>query len=311
MGAGPNYYTDDPDDIWIDQHGNLHLNIVEKESNWYCSEVFCNENLGYGTYVFTLENEIDSLDSKIILGLFIYDLPDQQGNHREIDVELTRWGNPSDPNNSQFVVQPWNNPGNIHRFPIDYAVDTEITTHEITWLTDQIDFRSYYGESPFEKLDYLIESWSYSGSDIPQPGTENPRINFYLMNGDPPTNSQDAEIVIRSLEFFPNIEAEIDLDDTLNLASNNRWIKCSIKLNEGYRIDNLDFCCIFLEDSIKAEQIKIKKQQQLATAKFDCEKLKQLLSSEGQPNVELTVRGQLIDGTRFIGKDKIKLVSKK
>lgn len=311
IGAGPNYYTDDPNDVWVDPNEHLHLSIVDTNRNWYCSEVIANANLGYGTYVFTVKGRGDLLDPNIVLGLFIYDVPDQ-GKHREIDVEISRWGRPYDPNIGQYVVQPWNNPGNRYRFPIDYFVN-DIITHEITWLPDQIDFRSYYGDCPLEDLNDLIESWSYTGPDIPEPGCENPRLNFYLMGGDPPTNGQDAEIIIKSFQYLLNIPADIDIrPNTLNPARKGGWVTCRIRLGEGYNVADIDSCCILLEDRIKAEGLRFNKRKQVATAKFRCSKLQEILAELYEPgDVELTVRGQLSDGTRFKGKDTIRVIDKK
>jgi len=239
-------------------------------------------------------------------------VPTQQSEHREIDVELTRWGDPDDHNNAQFVVQPWNHTGNVHRFKIDYMADTETTTHEIGLRADQIDFRSYYGDCPLTDLNDLIESWSYTGPDIPAPGCENPRINFYLMEGEPPTNEQDAEVVIKSFQYFGNIAAEIDIDpDTVNLASKGRWITCYISLGEGHNVADIDSCCVLLEERIKAERITLDEAEQVAIAKFSRAQVQDMLGELDVPgHVEVTVRGQLTDGTRFKGSDTIRVIDK-
>lgn len=311
IGAGPNYYTDDPNDIWVDPNGHLNLSIIDKDPNWNCSEAVANENLGYGTYVFTLRDEVNSLDPNIVLGLFIYDVPDQWGNHREIDIEFSRWGDPNDPNFVQYVVQPWPHPGNIHRFRIDYTADTETTTHEITWLPDQIDFRSYYGDPPLKDTQDIIETWSYRNiDDIPLPGTENPRINFYLMDGDPPQNGQDAEVVIKTFRHWPNIPAYIDIKPkTLKLAGKSSQVSFNIKLGEGYNVSDIDPCCIFLEEKLKPERFSINERRQTATAKFNGSGVQEILLERGElGEVELTIRGRLSDGTRFKGQDTVKVI---
>ena len=38
-GPGPNYFSDQEDDVWVDNLGRLHLRIVKKNSRWYCTEV--------------------------------------------------------------------------------------------------------------------------------------------------------------------------------------------------------------------------------------------------------------------------------
>ena len=61
--------------------------------------------------------------------------------------------------------------------------------------------------------DDIIAPWCYAGSDIPPAGAENPRINFWLMNGNATTNEQNAEIVIKSFKYLPDITPEIDFTD--------------------------------------------------------------------------------------------------
>jgi len=308
MGAGPNRYTDSPNDIWIDPNGYLHLSIVHRDANWYCSEAIANENLGYGTYVFTVEGRTEPQDPNIILGLFIYDVP-EDSNHREIDVEISRWGDVCEPNNAQFVVQPWNEPNHVYRFPID---EHRTITYEISWLADQIDFRGYYGAPPLGDPDNLIASWTYTGDDIPEPGCENPRINFYLKDGKPPANGQDAEVVIKSFHYLPNISAYIDVEpEIFNLAKKNRWLTCNIRLGEDYDVGDIDPRCVLLEERVKAERIWFNRRKQVARIRFDGSEVQEMLAERSElGDVELMVRGQLTDGTRFKGKDTIRVIDK-
>lgn len=213
MGVGPNRFTDSPDDIWVDSEGNLHLKIVYKDPNWYCTEAVANESLGYGTYVFTLRDEVNSLDPNMILGAFLYDVPDALGKPREIDFEFTRWSDANDPNNAQFAIQPANEPNLLNRFIMGYSADTETTTHAVTWKPSRIDFSSYYGEyTPHPRGKNIIDFWSYIGEYNPRPGCENTRINFWLRWGDPPRNKQDAEIVIKSFRYLPLGDLDNDYD---------------------------------------------------------------------------------------------------
>ncbi len=205
---GPNYFTDGPNDVWVDPNGYLHLKIAQKEGKWYCSEVIADASLGYGTYIFTVQGRPDLLDPNIILGLFTYDEPVSPDQHREIDVEISRWpawreppGDVNDVNNAQYVVMP-DKPEHKHRF---YINECNTTTHVFNWQPDRICFWSYYGDfSLAPPKEDIIECWAYTGSDIPLPGVENPRINFYLGSGCPPLNGQDAEIVIKSFQYLPD-----------------------------------------------------------------------------------------------------------
>jgi hypothetical protein len=318
IGVGPNFFTDDLNDVWIDQYGCLHLNIVYKEPNWYCSEIVGNKNLGYGTYIFTVKAREDLLDQNIVLGLFIYDVPDAEGNPREIDFELSRWWDQNEPDNAQYVVQPWDGPNNRYRFYVD---EHKSVTHEITWTHNRIDFRSYYGDYPLEDPADLIKKWTYTGDDIPPAGCENPRMNLWLLPpkdspvgtpGSPPSDGQEAEVIIKRFLYLPiSIRATIDINpDSLNLASKGQWVTCLIRLGDGYNVSDIDSASVFLKDTIKAKWVWSSGRSQVATAVFNRSEVQQMLAGLNKlGDVELTVTGQLVDGTRFEGIDTIKVIS--
>lgn len=225
VGPGPNYFSDSNENISVDPNGYLHLKIAQRDGKWYCSEVIANVNLGYGTYVFTVQGRVDLLDENIVLGLFTWEDCVPEHNYREIDIEFSRWGQTKN-DNAQFVVQPWNNPGNMSRFNTDLTGHpNRTTTHIFTWKQNRICFRSYYGDfSLAPPKEDIIASWCYTGNDIPPAGAENPRINFWLMSGNAPTTRQDAEIVIKSFQYLPDITPGIDLADFALFATHWREI---------------------------------------------------------------------------------------
>lgn len=201
LKPGPNHFSDSTENVSVDENGYLHLRITESDGVWYCSEVVANDSLGFGTYVFTIESRVDVLDDNIILGLFTWDTSAPQYNYREIDFEFGRWRDPED-DNAQYAIQPWNAPGNLHRFNIDYSGRTETTTHVMTWKSDGIYFTSYYGgfsmDPPEENI---IATWSYTGSDNPPAEGGNIRMNFWLVDGVPPANGENAEVVITGFQY--------------------------------------------------------------------------------------------------------------
>jgi hypothetical protein len=206
-GPGPNYFSDSSENVWVDEDGYLHLRIVKKDDKWYCSEVIADSSMKYGTYVFTVEGRVDLLDENIVLGLFTWEDCVAEYNYREIDIEVSRWGDPCNPDNAQFVVQPWNNAGNMLRFNIDLRRRPEkTTTHVFTWNQHKVYFRSYYGDFSLKpSVQDTIACWDYTCNDIPPAGQENPRINFWLMNGQPPMNRQNVEVIIKRFQFIPDI----------------------------------------------------------------------------------------------------------
>ena len=197
-GPGPNYFSGEPADVWVDKLGRLHLRIVKRGGRWYCSEVYSAKAFGYGTYAFTLASRVDQLDKNTVLGLFTWDDNDPAYAHREIDIEFTRWGDEAAAN-AQFAVQPWDHPGHRHLF--DMALSSVFSTHSFHWKAGDVLFSSRRGHAP--ALAETIETWSYTGADIPPAGAGNARINLWLTDGTSPSNQQDVEVVVESFRFTP------------------------------------------------------------------------------------------------------------
>lgn len=199
-GPGPNLFSGSTDNVRVDEQGRLHMKITKNKGRWECAEIVSNESLGYGEYVFTLDSDPGTLDENVVLGLFTWDdHPDY--HYREIDLEFSRWEDPKK-SNAQYVLQPWDFSGHIHRF--DVRTGGRITTHTFNWQPGRIAFRSYFGPytvSPGPEI--LIQSWDYTGSGIPPPGDENARINLWLVNGTPPGDGKESEIIIREFWFIP------------------------------------------------------------------------------------------------------------
>jgi hypothetical protein len=207
IGPGPNLFSDADDQVWVDEDGRLHLGLRKRDGKWHCSEVVCLESLGYGTYAFEVEGDLTAFDPHLVLGLFTWDdAPDF--HHREIDVEIGTWGEPED-SNAQFVVQPYDRPGgtNIHRF--DVGSEHVLTTHSYRWEPGRVTFRSASQAGANEaETPGTLATWECDGPDVPEAGNESPRINLWLLHGEPPLDDSEAEIVVRRLEFTPLQGAE-------------------------------------------------------------------------------------------------------
>lgn len=200
VGPGPNWFSDSPRAVWVDQQGRLHLRITYQDGQWYCAEVVCSRSLGYGTYRFYVESPVANMDPHIVLGLFTWS-DDPAYANREIDIEFATWGEGASSLNAQYVVQPATR-GRLHRFRMDRRVSSSV--HSFTWLPDSISFLSVRGSRPTPSVpSHVIQRWAFTGEDIPQRGDENPRINLWLMQGKPPKNGKEAEVVISRFEFVP------------------------------------------------------------------------------------------------------------
>lgn len=199
VGPGPNYFSDSALHVWVDDRDRLHLRLAQRDGKWICAEVVLRQSLGHGQYIWSLDSRVDALDPRIILGLFTWD-DDPADNHREIDLEFTRWGNAADPTNAQYVVQPYETPGNLRRYT---QPGVARSTHAFRWRADRIFFKSVQGPilNPADPA-LTIATWTYRGGDIPAPGNENARMNLWLMQGQPPATGKGAEVIIRSFRHL-------------------------------------------------------------------------------------------------------------
>jgi hypothetical protein len=109
------------------------------------------------------------------------------------------------------------------------------------------------------------------------------------------------------------IEAGVDIDpDTLNLQSKGKWITCYIELPEGYDVGAIDVSSVMLNEAVPAELRPIQIGDYDADGiadlmvKFDRAAVQALL--EVGDAVEITITGELTDGTAFEASDTIRVI---
>lgn len=199
-GPGPNYFSDATNNVWTDANGWLHLRITHRSNAWQCAEIVSARTFGAGSYRFELNSPADNLNPKATLGLFTWS-DDPAFTYREIDVECGRWNNAADPNNSQFVVQPWDAANHLSRYRVPAGLTN--STHLFVWETNRVSFQSQTGAySAFATNQ--ISSWVFTNAAaVPQSGDENVRLNLWLVNGNPPPGNSEVEVVIKSFNFVP------------------------------------------------------------------------------------------------------------
>ncbi len=200
VGPGPNYFSDSTDNVWLDGQGQLHLRVTNRSNQWQCAELVSARTFGYGSYRFQLASPADNLNPNVVLGLFTWS-DDPAYADREIDIECSRWGNSTDSNNAQFVVQPYNLTGHLARFAVPAGQTNAALL--FTWETNRVSFESQRGSfSPNPTPADVISNWTYTLT-VPQTGDENVRLNLWLINGAAPSDNQEAEVVISSFQFVP------------------------------------------------------------------------------------------------------------
>ncbi len=220
-GPGPNNWSDSPDSVFVDGLGRLHLKIREiSPGNWVSSQVALVQSLGHGTYEFRLDSDTELFDQNAVVGLFTF-----ANNFEEIDIELTKFGNPAN-TNAHFTVQPYTIPGNQANF--DLNLNSNLSTHKFTWSPTGIDFLSLQGHqsTPSQPSD-IISQFNFTGpSNPPANGFERAFINFWLNQGNAPTNGLEHELIISNFAFTPlgaTSNADFDSSTVVDGADFLNW----------------------------------------------------------------------------------------
>ena len=200
VGPGPNVYSDSVGNVAVDSAGSLHLRITHVGSAWRCAELGLDPSLGYGRYAFQLSMPTGPLDRDVVLGLFTWDDAPAQ-HHREIDIEVARWGDAVDSTNAQFVVQPYSLNGNLVRWTL--PADADSLTLSFDWQPGVVHFLAVRGHKLFPPYDTVLTDWYYVGPSVPSPGGEHARMNVWLDGGNSPSDGLEAEVLVSSFQFNP------------------------------------------------------------------------------------------------------------
>lgn len=213
---GPQFFLQN--NAFVDSQGQLHLRITPCGGSWCAAEVYTKQVLGYGTYRFTVNSQINNLDPNVALGLFSWDAQAGDQYNREWDIEFSRWGNASATANAQYVVQPYDGPRNIQHFLMGSASPS---THVISWTPAQVGFVSSTATTN------PVSQWTYTGAgaDIPTPGDVHLHLNFYVAAGKPSVPGTQ-EVIISAFQYQPS-GPQVGfsrLADTLTYQQQSTWV---------------------------------------------------------------------------------------
>jgi hypothetical protein len=187
-------YAYDPANVWTDEKGYLHLRMDYRNGRWSCAEVMLNRSLGYGTYIFSVEDTAH-LRPSAVMGMFTWDDARSTNFRNELDMELSRWGDPNK-ENAQYVVQPFYAPNNLVRFNVPAGP----ITYMFRWQPGKVSFATLNGFSPSHGK--MIEQHVFT-SDIPTTGAEKMHIDLYDFHHTDTSSAQPEEVVIDKFEFLP------------------------------------------------------------------------------------------------------------
>jgi hypothetical protein len=182
--------------VWTDDKGWLHLRITHEGGEWAGAELNLSRSLGYGSYFFVV-HQAPRFEPGTVMGLFTYDHFEPEPNHREIDIELTQWGDPAI-KNAQFVLQPYYVPANVFRFmsPADAKL-----THSFRWEAGRVSFKTVQEGPPGLKSRVLAEHVFTSG--IPSPGEEEVHLNLYVYGRSRTPQQKGVEVVVEKFQYLP------------------------------------------------------------------------------------------------------------
>ena len=181
--------------VWTDAAGCLHLRITREGGEWTGAELNLSRSLGYGSYSFVVR-QAPRLEPSTVMGLFMYDHLEPGPEHREIDIELSQWGDPAI-KNAQFVIQPYYIPANVFRFMSPAGAKL---THSIRWEAGRASFKTLQ-EGPGVRSRVVAEHVFTSG--IPSPGEEKVHLNLYIYGRSRTPQQNGVEVVIEKFQYLP------------------------------------------------------------------------------------------------------------
>jgi hypothetical protein len=185
-----------PENSWTDAKGALHLQINKKDGQWSCAEVFLKQSLGYGTYSVSVR-DASHLEPAAVFSMFIFDDLDAREHYREMDIEVSRWGDPATKNNAQYAVQPFYDPGNLYAF----AAPAGALTYSLRWEPGRAIFKTLQGRSA-DTGTPLVSQHEFS-SGIPSPGQAKVRLILYIVATEKNPLQRPTEVVIEKFEYLP------------------------------------------------------------------------------------------------------------
>lgn len=193
-GGTNNLY--DPSNAWTDASGALHLQITRKAGRWSCAEIALHRGLGYGTYAVAVR-DTSHLEPAAVFSMFTFEDWRGDEHYREMDVEVSRWGDAANKNNAQYVIQPFYIPGNVFAF----RAPSGALTYAMRWESGRASFKALRGTFPGTRARVISEHEFTSG--VPSPGQARIRLILYLVPSDKNPLEKPTEVVVEKFEYLP------------------------------------------------------------------------------------------------------------
>jgi hypothetical protein len=196
--------TNDPQSVYVDGKGRLHLKIRKINGVWRSVELRSLSTVGYGTYRLVNLTRTAKFSDRTVFGMFIYRPGATKGRGaNEIDVENSRFPRYlKAPNNAQFAVQPYNKPH--HAYPYHVKPRHVPLTQQFTWYPPvkqkgTVKFVTRVGTT---KRSPVLARWTYHGASSPTATNMYLFLTLWLNHGKPPVGGTHSA-VLKSLTFRP------------------------------------------------------------------------------------------------------------
>jgi hypothetical protein len=186
----------DAENAWTDDQGALHLKINKRDGRWRCAEVVMNQSLGYGTYIAVVRN-VAQLAPYAVLSMTTFDDWGGEEHFREMDVEMSRWGNAAAKANAQFAIQPFYIPGNLVKFTMPAGTLTNV----LRWEPGRATFKTVRGSADSPGAPVIAEHTFTSR--VPTPGKETYQFLFYVVAPEQNAAEVANEVVVEKFEYLP------------------------------------------------------------------------------------------------------------
>src|SRR5262252_2670510 len=177
----------DARNAWVDGDGHLHLLLTQRDGRWTSAEVQTTRSLGYGTYIVDVR-DTSRLDPAAAFSLYTWDALGADHNYREMNVDISRWGDPRSMI-AQYVVQPESVAANVFRF----AIPPGLVTHSFRWAPSQVSFKTTQ-RSAMRRGDALVAERQFSAG-VPVVGAEKVYMTL-LFNRAARAPANDVEVVV-------------------------------------------------------------------------------------------------------------------
>jgi hypothetical protein len=194
-GGTINYH--DASNAFTDADGRLHMRITPRDGGgWNSAELILTRGLGYGTYM-AVVRDTSKLESAAVFSMFTWDEAGADPNHREMDIEISKWGDPKN-KNGQFVVQPYHVPANVARF----SVPSGLLTHAFRWEPGRVLFRTLRGEVTTATAGRPVFERLFT-SGVPSPGGETVRLSLYVFVHTEHPLQNGTEVIVEKFVYLP------------------------------------------------------------------------------------------------------------